>query len=305
MFGGRIGGGSSKLVAGPLGVVKIGFKGYDLGKTTAETTLKLDQDVKDIIYQQDGTKASDKVRTGAVLVVSGTLGEVKTKTLELLMAGITAGHASAADDFGVLGRSVYQSMRDNEAGAAKIAACSEDGIASELPEDLICFYEAFVNLTGNLINWGADVQRGLPFEMTIPFHPFADGESTAHRGAFGYWGDPADSDVPAITWPDVAAPVVTAAAVASATLLNVTFDKTVTEVDALTTEEKIIASVDGAFVAPSSSVITGAVLALTFPAATFAAGDVVLINISAGVVEDASEHENEVVAGRVVTNPLT
>lgn len=305
MLGGVIGGGSSKLVAGPLGVVKIGFKGYDLGKTTAETTLKLDQDIKDILYQQDGTKASDKVRTGAVMVVTGTLGEVKTKTLALLMAGVTAGHSSASEDFGVLGRSVYQSMRENEAGAAKIAACSANGIPSELDEDIFCFYEAFINLTGNLINWGADVQRGLPFEMTIPFHAFAAGESTAHNGAFGYWGDPADADVPALVWPDVAAPVVLSAAVASATLLNVTFDKNVTEVDALTTEEKIIVSVDGAFIAPSSSAITGAVLALTFEAGTFAAGDVVLLSMSAGVVEDASDHPNEGVSARIVTNPLT
>lgn len=304
-LGAVIGGGSSKLVAGPLGVVKVGFKGYDLGKTTAETTLKLDQDIKDIMYQQDGTKPSDKVRTGAVLVIAGTLGEVKTKTLALCMAGVTAGHATAADDFGVLGRSVYQSMRENEAGPAIIAACSADGIASELPEDQMCFYEAFINLTANLINWGADVQRGLPFEMTIPFHTFADGESIAHRGAFGYWGDPDDSDVPAIVYPDIAAPVVVSAAVASATSMNVTFDKTVTEVNAGTTEAKIIASVDGAYIAPTASVITGAVLALTFPAATFSAGDVVLLSISADVVEDASENANEVVSARAVTNPLT
>ena len=305
MLGGVILSGSSKLVDGYLGVVKLAFKGYDLGKTNAETTLKIDQDIKDIVFQQDGTKASDKVRTGSMVIISGALAEVSTKKLALLQAGITAGHSSASEDFGVIGRSLYQSMRDNEAGVAKVAACSADGIASELPEDQLCFYEAFIVLSGNLINWGADVQRSLPFEMHIPFHTFADGESTAHRGAFGYWGDPTDSDVPAIVWPDVSAPVVTAAAVASATLLNVTFDKNVTEVDALTTEDMIIASVDGAFVAPESSVVTGAVLALTFPAATFAAGDVVLISISAGVVEDASEHANEVVAARIVTNPLT
>jgi len=305
MLGGVIGGGSSKLVAGPLGVVKIGFKGFDLGKTTAETTLKLDQDIKDIMYQQDGTKASDKVRTGAVMVISATLGEVKTKTLALLQAGISAGHASAADDFGVLGRSVYQSMRDNEAGAVKVAACSADGLASDAPEDIFCFYEAFVTLTGNIANWGADVQRAVAIEITIPFHAFAVGESTTHNGAFGYWGDPTDSDVPAIVWPDVAAPVVRSASVVSATELDVTFDKNVTELNALLTESKIIAAVDDVFVAPSSASVTGAVLSLTFPSSTFAAGDKVLLSISADVVEDAAHNHNEVVASRIVTNPLT
>ena len=304
MFGGVIGGGSSKLVDGPLGVVKLGFKGYDLGKTTAETTMKLDQDIKDIIYQQDGTKAADKVRTGQVVMISGTLGEVKTKTLALLQAGITAGHASADNDFGVIGRSVYQSMRENEVGGLKIAACSADGLPSEEPEDQFCFYEAIFNLTGNIVNWGADVQRSLPFEIYVFFHPFAAGESTAHRGSYGYWGDPEDSDVPAITWPDVAAPVVTGAEVTAATTVTVTFDKTVTEADDVTTEDKIIASVDGAFVAPTASAIVANVLTLTFPDATFAAGDEVLISMSAGVVEDAAENQNAVVASRRVTNDL-
>lgn len=304
MFGGIIGSGNSKLVAGPLGVVKVGFKGYDLGKTTAETTMKVDQDIKDIIYQQDGTKPSDKVRTGAVVLITGTLGEVKTKTLALLQAGITAGHSSADEDFGVLGRSVYQSMRDNEVGGLKLAACSADGIASEEPEDQFCFYEAVFNLTGNLVNWGADVQRGLPFEIYVFFYPFAEGQSTAHRGAFGYWGDPDDSDVPAITWPDVAAPVVTAVEVKDATTLTVTFDKTVTEVDNATTEDKIIASVDGAYVAPTASAIVTNVLTLTFPDTTFAAGEEVLFSMSAGVVEDEAENQNAVVSARKAVNDL-
>ena len=304
MFVGIIGGGSSKLVDGPLGVVKLGFKGYDLGKTTAETTMKLDQDIKDIIYQQDGTKAADKVRTGQVVMISGTLGEVKTKTLALLQAGITAGHASADDDFGVIGRSVYQSMRENEVGGLKIAACSADGLPSEEPEDQLCFYEAIFNLTRNFINWGADVQRALPFEIYVFFHPFEAGESETHRGAYGYWGDPEDSDVPAITWPDVAAPVVTSVEVEDATTLTVTFDKPVTEVDEDTTEDKIIASVDGAFVAPTALAIVDNVLTLTFSDATFTAGDEVLFSMSAGVVEDTAENQNAVVASRRVTNDL-
>jgi hypothetical protein len=195
-------------------------------------------------------------------------------------------------------------MRDNEVGGLKLAACSADGIASEEPEDQFCFYEAVFNLTGNLVNWGADVQRGLPFEIYVFFHPFAEGESTAHRGAFGYWGDPDDSDVPAITWPDVAAPVVTGVEVEDATTLTVTFDKSVTEVEDETTEDKIIASVDGAYVAPTASVIVTNVLTLTFPDTTFAAGDEVLFSMSAGVVEDTAENQNAVVASRRATNDL-
>lgn len=304
MFGGVLQAGNSNLFDGPLGVVKIGFKGYDLGKTTAEAALKFDQDIKDIIYQQDGTKAADRVRTGAVLVLSATFGEISTGLLRLLMAGVTSGIDATNEDFGVIGRSVYQSMRDNEAGALRIAACDGNGVASVEDEDHLNFYEAIANVNGNLVNWGADTQRNLPVEFHIFYHEFADGESATKVGAFGYWGAPADSDVPATVWPDVTAPLVTAAAVTAATTMDVTFDENITEVNNATTETKIMASIDGVFIAPTASACADKVLTLTFPALTFAAGDVVLLSMSAGVVKDAAANVNAAVLSRIVTNPL-
>jgi hypothetical protein len=306
MLGSGVFKGASALLAGPLGVVKIGFKGYDLGKTTAETQLVPDQDIKDINYQQDGTKPADKVRTGIVYKLTTQFGEISTGLLRLLMAGLGSDAALPAEDFGVIGRSVYQSMRDTEAGALKIAACSADGVASEDDEDTLCFYEAIANINGALINWGADVQRNLPVEFTLFFHEFAVGESIALNGAVGYYGDPAESDVPAIVWPVVGAPQIVSANVPSATSLVVTFNKSVAEVDGATTETKISASVDGVFKTPSTAVVAGAVLTLTFAAATFAAGRVVKLSISAGVIEDTATtpNENAAVFGQAVTNAL-
>ena len=68
-IGGTLFTGNSKLWEGPLGVIQMGFKGYDLGKTGADTTLTPDQDIKDIMYQQDGTKAADHVRTGQEMLL--------------------------------------------------------------------------------------------------------------------------------------------------------------------------------------------------------------------------------------------
>lgn len=304
-FGGALLIGSSKLFDGPLGVVKIGFKGYDLGKTSAETTLKPDQDIKDIIYQQDGTKAADRVRTGLVYVLSATFAEINTGLLKILMAGLSSDNTNSNDDFGVIGRSVYQSMRQNEAGALKVAACDANGLPSVNSEDTFCFYEAIANINGNLVNWGADTQRNLPVEFHIFYHPFEEGESSTKRGAFGYWGDPADSDVPAITWPDVAAPVVVSATVTDGTTLEVVFDENITEVNNATTESKIIVSVNGVFVAPIASSCSTTKLTLTFPSSTFSAGDTVLLSISAGTVKDASNNENESISGRIVINQLS
>jgi len=304
-FGGTLQAGNSKLFAGPLGVVKIGYKGYDLGKTSAETTLKPDQDIKDIIYQQDGTKAADRVRTGLTYVLTATFSEIKTSLLKQLVAGIDSSNTSSDSDSAVIGRSVYQSMRNNEAGVLKVAACSGDGIPSEDAEDIMYFYEAIANVNGNLVNWGADTQRNLTVEFHIFFHTFAAGESSTHRGAFGYLGNPDDEDVPAANWPDVAAPVILTASVVSATSMSIVFDKNVTEVNNLTTETHIIVSVDGVFVAPTASNITGKTLTLTFPSSTFSAGKVVLLTMSRNVVKDSNNNVNEAVGNRVVTNNLT
>ena len=55
----------SGLTAGPLGVIQIGYKGYDLGKTVDVAELQPDLDIKAITYQQNGTKEADHVITGA------------------------------------------------------------------------------------------------------------------------------------------------------------------------------------------------------------------------------------------------
>lgn len=305
MIGQPIPVGSSGLFAGPLGMVQVAFKGYDLGKTTGETVLKEERDIKDIVYAQDGTRPADKVCTGSALLLDLTLAEIKPELVALLKAGAVAGKNGTGKDYFTFGRSMYQSMRENEAGPLKVAACKANGLPSEEAEDTFSFYEAIPVISDNLLNWGPDSQRALKVQFLILFHKFAAGESATKDGDYGYGGLASDADVPAIAWPDVAAPVIISAAVASGTLLNVTFDKNVSEVDALSTEDKVIVSVDGAFVSPTSSEITGAVLALTFPASTFTAGDAVLLNMSAGVVEDASDNQNAVVSARVVTNPLT
>lgn len=307
-IGGPLLSGSSKLVSEPLGVVKIGFAGYDLGKTTSECMLTPDQDIKDILYQQDGTKAADHVRTGIEYTVKATFGEIKTSLVRLLMSGISSDNASADDDYGIVGRSVYQSMRDTEAGVLRVIAVDADGLASEEDEDIFNFYEVIPIISGDLIQWGADTQRNLPVDFKIKYHKFDELITYATKGGFGYWGDPSSSNVPVADWPDVTAPVITTADVTLATELEVVFNSDLTIVSGVTLNDRIFVTVNGDAVAPTASVIgvdpDDNKITCTFPAATFTTGDTVELFLSSGSVENTVPIQNSAIANQTVTNSL-
>lgn len=291
MIGGAVFAGNSKLFEGPLGVVQVGFKGYDLGKTTADTNLTPDQDVKDITYQQDGTKAADHVRTGIDYMLSVTFGEIKTGLLVLLMGGVSSENADVNDDAGTIGRDIYRSMRDNEAGPLKVAAVDENGEPLDDLEHILNFYEAIPIVSGELINWGADTQRNFPVEFRIKFHKFGTGESTTKYGAFGYWGDPTGEDVPAITWPDVAGPILVTAEADTATNLTATFNENIAFQSAFQADQWM-AKVNGDFVAPTAGVITTDHIDLTFPASTFTAGDIIELYMGPNELQDTEATPN-------------
>lgn len=309
--GGALFEGISELFSGPLGVVKIGFEGYDLGKTTADSELTPDQDIKDIIYQQNGTKASDHTRTGIDYMLAVTFGEIKTGLLTRLMAGITTANTSALDDDGTISRQLYQSMRTLEAGGLRIVSVDEDGIASEDDQNIINMYEAIPIIDGSLINWGADTQRGLTVNFRIKWHEFATGESSTKNGAFGYWGDPTAEDVPAITWPNVSAPAFVSADAALATTVAITFDEDVAFFGggAFVADSMWITVDDGSSiiaVLPSSAAIASAVVTLTMPAATIASGDIVKVFWTANAVEDTETTANvsDALYGGAVTDSI-
>ena len=301
-IGGSLTASTTKLLAGPLGVVQIGFKGYNLGKTTKDTILKPDQDIKGIKYQQQGTKDADHVRTGIEYVLSATFAEISTNLLKLLMSGLS----SVGVDSMTLGRNIYSSMLDTEAGVLRVVAVDENGIPSELIKNIMNWYEAIPLINGDLIDWGNDTQREFPVDFRIKYHVFATGESSTKYGAFGYMGDPTVEDVPAAVWPDVEAPVLLTAVASSATLLTLTFDENIAFQDSFSAAN-YMANVNGDLVAPDSGVISTTSLALTFGAATFAEGDVITITITSTALEDTETSANAYggIEGKAVTNTIT
>jgi hypothetical protein len=290
-IGGALFAGNSELLDGPLGVVQVGFKGYDLGKTTEDTSIVPDQDIKDIMYQQEGTKAADHVRTGIDYLLNVTFGEIKTQLLTLLMKGITSSNALTTDDTGVIGREIYQSMLENEAGGLRVVAVDSNGTPSELDEDIFNFYSAIPIVNADLVNWGADSQRGFTVQFRIKWHRFSAGESSTFVGGFGYWGTPTDEDVPAIVWPDVEAPEIVSATATAATTLAVVFDENIAFQTAYAIPEYVV-KVEGEYILSTAGVIATTTLTLTFPALTFTAGDVIEISISENALEDTAATAN-------------
>jgi hypothetical protein len=146
---------------GPLGVVQLEFDNLDLGKTMEDTTIEPDQDIKDILYQQDGTKAADLVRTGILFIVKCKIGIINTSRLTKVFSGITkSGDGNAVK----IGRELYRSMKTYEAKVLKVKRVDSEGEVTTNDDHIIVFYKAIPVVTGT-IDWGADTQRGLEIEF--------------------------------------------------------------------------------------------------------------------------------------------
>lgn len=286
--------GNSKLWAGPLGVVQIGFRGYDLGKTGATTTLSPDEDIKDIMYQQDGTKGKDHLRTGIDVLLTCVLAEVNTGVLtRVFQDQVKTNETTTSSDSGVFTRDLYNPFSTSLAGQLRVISVDGDGIPSTDIDDILNFYEVIPVLNGDMVNWDADAQRNLPIQFKIKWHRFDAGESSTYNGAFGYWGDPTAEDVPAAPYPDLEAPAIVSATATAATSMDVVFDQNIAKQSGGVDNLGVVAKVNDEYVVSSAAVSVSTTTAtITFPAATFASGDTITVSISASVLEDTETTPN-------------
>jgi len=166
----------NNFIEGVIGVVNVTFDSVALGKTTADTEIVPDQDIKDIIFQQDGTKYADKVRTGIVYQVNCTFGEIDTELLVKLDRGMSkSGDGNSLK----VGRNLYTSWKTSEAKELILTRVDSDGVSSTDALYKMTFYKAAPEITG-AIQYGADTQRNIP----VTFHIFFDDTELA----FGYFG---------------------------------------------------------------------------------------------------------------------
>lgn len=162
---------------GPLGVTQLEFDNLDMGKTMEDTEVERDEDIKDIFYQQEGTKPSDYVRTGLIYLVRTKLAEISTDKLLKVMPDITL--SGDGNSIG-LGRELYRSMKTYEAKVLKIKRVDSEAAITSNDDYIITFYKAIPIVTSPIV-WGADTQRGVSIEWRCLW------DET--EGAYGYSGE--------------------------------------------------------------------------------------------------------------------
>ena len=162
---------------GVIGVVNITFNSIDMGKTTEDTEIEYMEDIKDILFAQDGTQPADKVRTGQAYQVSATIGQITNARLAAVMPGHFT--ASGVGNSAKLSRQLYRSLLTNEAAALLLKRVDSDGASSSDALYQLKFYKAAPMITGNF-QYGADTQRNLQ----ITWYCFYD----TTNSAFGYSG---------------------------------------------------------------------------------------------------------------------
>ena len=161
---------------GSLSVVQAIYNGVDLGKTTQDTNIEYIEDIKDILFHQDGTQPADKVRTGAAWQVTLTFGEIDTTLVTTLLYGTTL---SGTGESVKLSRELYRSGKTSESKVLILKKVDSEGIVSTDPKQWVTFYLAMPQVTGSFMH-GADTQR----EIEITFYCFYDSSNLA----FGYSG---------------------------------------------------------------------------------------------------------------------
>lgn len=171
----------NNILEGPLGVVDIEFDGVYLGRTTADTELTAEEDNKEILYQQDGTKPDDWIPTGLNYLLTATFGEISSRLLSLVQRGFSGNKSS-----GKFGRDIYVSRKEN-AKVLKVTRINSEGQRSTDPKMSMNFYLTSPEVTGP-IQYGADTQRNLP----VSFYIFYDKINLA----FGYFGNASSQGLP-------------------------------------------------------------------------------------------------------------
>lgn len=166
----------NNIIEGPLGVVVIDFNNIYMGKTIDEVTVEYIEDIKDILYAQDGTQPYDKIPTGQAYQVTATFGEQTITRLKEVMRGITQ---SGGGNSAAYGRDIYRSGRENFAKELVLTRVDSEGNASANPFFRWLFYKAMPIITGSIV-YGPDTQRG----MEVQFYCFYD----ETKEAFGYSG---------------------------------------------------------------------------------------------------------------------
>jgi len=162
---------------GPLGVCRLEFDGLAMGKTLEGVDVEWIEDIKDILYDQDGTQPNDKIPTGQAYQVTTSLAEITIKRMQKHLRGVTLG---GTEHSALLGRDIYRSGFNNFAKELILRRVDSDGEASSDVNFRLKFWKAFPQVNGPLGSFGPDSQR----VYEVVFYCFYDSDN----GGFGFFG---------------------------------------------------------------------------------------------------------------------
>jgi hypothetical protein len=305
----------SNIFKNPISTVWVKYNGYLLGCTLGGVTDTPDVDIQEIMCDQKGTKPQDWVYSGLLHVIATVFSEVNEELLSILVPGIE-NIIGQPDAEMLLASRLYESLRAQK-GAPLQLIRSVNNEPSTDPDDIFTFYEVVPVITGELLKFTPDAQQTFPVSFNVVDKKLADvgnGSITevvingsTYTNAFGYLGTAANvgvAGVPAADIPNRLGPQFNSAEADTATNLSITFNESVDSL-AASPEGLVIATVNGAFVAPTAVAINGVddkILDCTFPAATFASGQVLTVSAQAGLGLDADTNPSAVFKDKPVTN---
>lgn len=157
---------------GSVGVVRLEYDNFDYGYTLDNTEIERLEDTKDIFAAQEGTQRFDIVRTGVGWNVLATFVNLDAALIAKLQQGVIVSGAGSS----TLGkRSLYQSMKDNEAKRLRLKRVDSEGNSYADPKYWFTAYLAGVIITSNVM-YGPDNQRVL----SVTFPLFKDDTKEAY-----------------------------------------------------------------------------------------------------------------------------
>lgn len=274
----------------PLGQCLVYFNGFLLGKTTSDTILKVDRDIKEILYSQDGTKPQDWVCTGEIYSMDLTLGQ----TTDELISILDKSWVIDRDGNGLLDRDLYESYKDNRAGQLKMIKVDGNGQPISGDTYVFNFYEAIPIINGEIMQFGADTQKNFQLTINFGYKVFEPGESSTRFGGYGYIGDATVLDVPALEWPPI--PQTSTVTGAAGTDLDIVFDRDIEFPTGSYVANGIEIIVNGTVnqVAANTTISTDTLsvdISATGENITINPGDEVTVNILEDCIQGASDNK--------------
>lgn len=286
--------GNSPLFEFPLGQCLLYFDGFLLGKTTSDTILKVDRDIKEIMYSQDGTKPQDWVNTGELYSIEVTFGETTEELISVLDQSWVIDNSGNA----LLGRDLYQSYRQTRAKELKMIKVDGNGAPIAGETYVFNFWEAIPVVNGEVMQFGADTQKNFQCAFNFGYHVFAEGESSTHTGGYGYIGDPTELDVPAIEWPPIPQTSTATGVGATAASIAIVFDRNIefpTGAYVTLLIEVVVNGTVNPLVTPANVTIATTTLTLDLAVAAenvpITPGDTVTVNILANAIRGESDNK--------------